>query len=57
VETLLGDATLARTKLGWQPKISFEEMVKEMMATDLRSAERDALVEKHGFPRSTGHHD
>ncbi len=57
VETLLGDATLARTKLGWQPKISFEEMVKEMMATDLRSAERDALVEKHGFPRSAGHHD
>ena len=57
VETLLGDATLARTKLGWQPKISFEEMVKEMMATDLRSAKRDALVEKHGFPRSAGHHD
>jgi len=32
-------------------------MVKEMMATDLRSAERDALVEKYGFPRSSGHHD
>ncbi|GAA4716779.1 GDP-mannose 4,6-dehydratase [Sphingomonas lutea] len=49
VETLLGDATKARTKLGWSPKISFEEMVQEMVREDLRTAERDELVKKHGY--------
>ncbi len=48
VETLLGDATKARTKLGWKPKITFEEMVQEMMVADLKAAERDELVKKHG---------
>ncbi len=49
VETLLGDATKARTRLGWVPKIRFGELVAEMMREDLKSAERDELVKKHGF--------
>jgi GDPmannose 4,6-dehydratase len=49
VETLLGDATKARTKLGWVPKIRFPELVAEMMREDLKAAERDELVKKHGF--------
>ena len=49
VETLLGDATKARKKLGWTPKIRFPELVAEMMREDLKSAERDELVKKHGF--------
>ncbi|HNQ56231.1 MAG: GDP-mannose 4,6-dehydratase [Rhodocyclaceae bacterium] len=49
VETLLGDASKAREKLGWQPKISFRELVAEMVREDLKSAERDELVKKHGY--------
>lgn len=49
VETLLGDPTKAKEKLGWEPKITFEEMVHEMMENDLKLAERDALVRKHGY--------
>ena len=49
VETLLGDPTKAREKLGWIPKISFEDMVREMMEQDLQHAKRDALVKEHGF--------
>jgi GDPmannose 4,6-dehydratase len=49
VETLLGDASKARDKLGWTPKIAFKELVAEMMREDLKSAERDELVKKHGF--------
>lgn len=49
VETLLGDATKAKDKLGWVPKISFQELVTEMMREDLKSAERDELVKRHGF--------
>jgi GDPmannose 4,6-dehydratase len=49
VETLLGDASRARTKLHWSPKITFRELVAEMMREDLKSAERDELVKKHGF--------
>ena len=48
VETLLGDATKAKTKLGWTPKISFEDLVKEMVASDLHLAERDVLLKKSG---------
>jgi GDPmannose 4,6-dehydratase len=50
VETLLGDATKARTKLGWQPRTTFAELVGEMMREDLKAAERDALVNSHGYP-------
>lgn len=49
VETLLGDATKARQKLGWYPKISFQELVSEMVREDLKAAERDELVKKHGY--------
>ena len=49
VETLLGDPSRAHEKLGWQPRISFEEMVQEMMQTDLELARRDDLVEREGF--------
>ena len=49
VETLLGDPTKARERLGWVPKITLEEMVTEMVRTDLRDAERDALCKSQGF--------
>ena len=49
VETLIGDASKARKQLGWEPKISFEEMVEEMVEEDLSRAERYALVVKGGF--------
>jgi GDPmannose 4,6-dehydratase len=49
VETLLGDATKAKAKLGWTPKISFDELVSEMVREDLKSAERDELVKRHGY--------
>ena len=49
VETLLGDPSKAHEKLGWTPKISFEEMVQEMMQTDLELAKRDDLVEREGY--------
>ena len=49
VETLLGDATKAREKLGWEPKISFKELVEEMILSDLKSAEKNEFINKHGF--------
>jgi GDPmannose 4,6-dehydratase len=49
VDTLLGDPTKAREKLGWAPKVSFAELVREMVAADLALARRDALVESAGF--------
>ncbi|MEB0164200.1 GDP-mannose 4,6-dehydratase, partial [Glaciimonas sp. CA11.2] len=49
VETLLGDPTKAREKLGWTPRTTFQELVSEMVREDLKSAERDELVKKHGF--------
>ena len=49
VETLLGDPTKAKEKLGWTPKITFHELVAEMVREDLKGAERDELVKKHGF--------
>jgi GDPmannose 4,6-dehydratase len=49
VETLLGDASKAREKLGWTPQISFDELVSEMMSEDMRATEREALVQQHGF--------
>ncbi|MBK7137391.1 MAG: GDP-mannose 4,6-dehydratase, partial [Rhodocyclales bacterium] len=55
VETLLGDASKAREKLGWQPKISFDELVAEMVREDLKSAERDELVKKHGYNTLSRH--
>ena len=49
VEALLGHATKAKKKLGWSAKIRFAELVAEMMREDLKAAERDELVKKHGF--------
>ena len=48
VETLLGDPSKARAKLGWKAKIGFNELVEEMVREDLKSAERDELVKRHG---------
>ncbi|MGH8675386.1 MAG: GDP-mannose 4,6-dehydratase, partial [Burkholderiales bacterium] len=49
VDSLLGDATQARELLGWRPKVSFDELVSEMAREDLKAAERDALVKRHGY--------
>ncbi len=49
VETLLGDPAKAREKLGWTTKISFQELVSEMVREDFKAAERDELVKKHGY--------
>ena len=49
VEILLGDATKARVKLGWSPKITFGELVAEMVREDLKSAECDELIKRHGY--------
>ncbi len=49
VETLLGDATKAREKLGWVPRTTFKELVAEMAVEDLQEAERDQLVQREGY--------
>ncbi len=49
VETLLGDPSKAKNKLGWEPRISFKELVKEMVCSDLEEAQRDALCKTEGF--------
>ena len=49
VETLLGDPSKAKVKLGWTPKTTFEQLVAEMVREDLKSAERDELIKKHGY--------
>jgi len=49
VDSLLGDASKARKKLGWKPKIRFPELVTEMVREDLKEAERDRFVKQHGF--------
>ena len=49
VETLLGDPSKAKEKLGWVPQTSFQELVSEMMREDLKEAQRDELVKQHGF--------
>jgi len=54
VETLLGDASEARALLGWKPRVSFDELVKEMVAADLAIAERDHLVSRHGYRARAG---
>ena len=49
VDTLLGDASKARDKLGWQPKVSLEQLVAEMVREDLKIAERDELCKREGY--------
>jgi GDPmannose 4,6-dehydratase len=48
VESLLGDPSKALKKLGWKPKVKFRELVSEMVREDLKLAERDELVKRHG---------
>jgi len=49
VETLLGDPSKAKQKLGWVPEITLDQMITEMAATDLAEAKKHALLKKHGF--------
>jgi GDPmannose 4,6-dehydratase len=49
VETLLGDPTKAKEKLGWTPQITLAEMIDEMVAADLEAARQHALLKQHGF--------
>ncbi|MBW2511246.1 MAG: GDP-mannose 4,6-dehydratase [Deltaproteobacteria bacterium] len=49
VETLLGDPTKAKQKLGWAPKVTFEELVSEMVRVDLEKAKCDEMVKDHGY--------
>jgi len=55
VETLLGDPAKAKKQLGWEPKISFADMVKEMVQQDLSIAERDALTARRGYKTFSYH--
>jgi GDPmannose 4,6-dehydratase len=56
VNTLLGDASKARKKLGWKPRTSFRELVAEMVACDLKNAERDRLLHTSGH-KVYNHHE
>lgn len=49
VETLLGDPSNAKTKLGWEPELTVQEMCAEMVLEDLKTAKRHALLKEHGF--------
>jgi GDPmannose 4,6-dehydratase len=55
VETLLGDASKARERLGWTPKISFQELVSEMVQEDFKTAQRDELMKRHGYTALNNH--
>lgn len=56
VDALVGDASKARAKLGWKPKVTFRELVAEMVAGDLEVVERDRVVQKNGY-RVYQHHE
>src|SRR5205085_9732214 len=49
VDTLVGDSTKARTKLGWKPRVGFRALVAEMANEDLHQAERESLLKRHGY--------
>lgn len=55
VENLLGDPSKAKAKLGWEPKITFMELVQEMVREDLKTAQRDELVKSHGYYTNVYH--
>lgn len=54
VETLLGDPSKAKQKLGWVPEITVQEMCAEMVASDLDEAKRHAMLQSHGFNVNLG---
>jgi len=49
VDTLLGNPTKAKKKLGWKPRVTFRELVSEMVREDLKDAEKDQLCKREGF--------
>jgi len=49
VDILLGDSSKAKEKLGWQPKVTFRELISKMVREDIREAEKDVSLKKHGF--------
>ena len=55
VDSLVGDASRARQKLGWKPRVRFSELIAEMVREDLKEAERDQLVKRHGFETDQRH--
>ena len=57
VETLLGDASLAKSDLGWIPEISLDELIRSMVAGDLASARQSALLKRHGYHIPVGKED
>ncbi len=56
VDSLLGDAGKAQEKLGWKPVVNFRDLVREMVREDLKAAQRDELVQRHGY-NSYDHHE
>jgi len=54
VETLLGDPTKAKEKLGWVPEITLDQMIVEMVANDLDKAKQHSLLQKHGYSVTVG---
>src|SRR5229473_378872 len=55
VDTLIGDASRARARLGWRPRTTFRETVREMVASDLQAAERDRIVRQNGYKVASYH--
>ena len=56
VDSLIGHAAKARARLGWRPRVTFRELIREMAAADLQAAERDQLVQTNGY-RVFAHHE
>ena len=54
VETLLGDPSKAKQKLGWVPEITLDQMIEEMVAYDLEQAKQHALLKNHGYSVHVG---
>jgi GDPmannose 4,6-dehydratase len=54
VDTLLGDPAKAKLKLGWEPEITLDEMIEEMISCDLDQAKQHALLQKHGYSVAVG---
>jgi GDPmannose 4,6-dehydratase len=57
VETLLGDSAHAKEKLGWEPEITFEELVKEMTIKDFHEAKKDKIIKEHGYSVNNNYHE